>query len=142
MSEELKQLAAEFNRYFTSGNSADVGERVSVPRDEWRTLYAALSVQADGGNAVGWMPIETAPKDGAEILGWREDCGPILIRYTSCDAFLTQREIEEMDEETLFQQDWFAADFIRGSRLEGSELPTHWMPLPPAPMAGEGEGNG
>jgi hypothetical protein len=43
MSQELKQLADGFNRYFTSANSVDVGERVTVSRDEWRTLYAALA---------------------------------------------------------------------------------------------------
>lgn len=39
---ELAAKLAEFNRYFTSSNGVDVGERVSVPRDEWRSLYALL----------------------------------------------------------------------------------------------------
>lgn len=39
---ELAAKLAEFNRYFTSANGVDVGERVSVPRDEWRSLYALL----------------------------------------------------------------------------------------------------
>ena len=43
MSQELKSLADEFNRYFASENGVDVGERVTVSRDEWRTLYAALA---------------------------------------------------------------------------------------------------
>lgn len=30
-------------------------------------------------------------------------------------------------------KDWFCADFVSGSRLEGSEAPTMWQPLPPAP---------
>ena len=42
MSIEAMKLAAEFNRYFTSGNGVDVPERVSVSRDEWRQLHAAL----------------------------------------------------------------------------------------------------
>ena len=41
-------LATEFNRYFTSSNRVDVGERVSVPRDEWRTLMAAIERFAKG----------------------------------------------------------------------------------------------
>lgn len=48
MSEAMKQ-AAEFNRYFTSMNGVDVGARVSVPRDEWRALYAAISQPAQVG---------------------------------------------------------------------------------------------
>jgi len=38
-------LAADFNRYFTSANGVDVPARVSVPRDEWRAVYAALSAE-------------------------------------------------------------------------------------------------
>lgn len=80
-----------------------------------------------------WQPIETAPKDGTEIIGWRKDCGPILVRWTSCDAFCTEAELEELNEEEAFTQDWFYADFVAGGRLEGSEVPTHWMPLPGDP---------
>lgn len=43
----LPKLLADFNRYFTSSNGVDVPARVSVPRDEWRALFAALSEQGD-----------------------------------------------------------------------------------------------
>ena len=36
------KLAAEFDKRFTSMNGIDVPERVSVPRDEWRALNAAI----------------------------------------------------------------------------------------------------
>ena len=39
---EALKLAREFNRYFTSANSVDVPERISVPRDEWREVYEAF----------------------------------------------------------------------------------------------------
>ncbi len=42
MSIELNKLAAEFNRYFTSANGVDVPAKVSVSRDEWRELFAAI----------------------------------------------------------------------------------------------------
>jgi len=79
--------------------------------------------------------IETAPKDGTEILGWREDCGVLLIRWTCPDGFLSEMELTEMDmdEESAFQMDWFCADFVNGCRLDGNEAPTHWMPLPDPP---------
>jgi len=80
-----------------------------------------------------WQKIETAPKDGTEILGWRDDCGVLLIRWTALMYFCTERECEELDEETIEAEDWFCADFVAGSRLEGKESPTHWMPLPEAP---------
>lgn len=82
-----------------------------------------------------WKTIDSAPKDGTEVLAWRVDCGPFIARYTSCDAFMTDNEIESsgIDEESLFSKDWFYADFIQGGRADGSETPTHWMPLPADP---------
>lgn len=105
---------------------------LNVESDDNWNLYiqdaeAALS-------AIGQVrqTIETAPKDGSEILVWREDCGWLIASYTSLDAFpMTQSELDELDEETLFQKDWFTQ--FGQHRLEGSEVPTHWMTLPDAP---------
>ena len=82
-----------------------------------------------------WQPIETAPKDGSEIIAWRSDYDCLLVRWGCVGEFMTEREIEQwdLDEDSLYQEDWFCADFITGSRLEGSEIPTHWMPLPEPP---------
>ncbi|MCK5606827.1 hypothetical protein KAR91_33300 [Candidatus Pacearchaeota archaeon] len=91
---------------------------------------APLSVPFNG---VLWRAIDTAPKDMTEILGWREDAGVMLIRYIAPIDFLTESELEEIGEESAEAEDWFFADFIAGGRLEGSEAPTHWMPLPDAP---------
>ena len=30
-----------------------------------------------------WRTMHDAPKNGTEILGWRDDCGILLIRYWS-----------------------------------------------------------
>ncbi len=87
---------------------------------------------------VPWQPIETAPKNGTELLGWREDCGVLLIRWTAPIHFMTDTEIEREssdDNDWIEQYDWFCADFVGfGGRLDGSETPTYWMPLPPAPV--------
>ncbi len=82
----------------------------------------------------GWQPIETAPKDGTEILGYRADAGVMLIRWTSIGEFLTESELAEYDEEATYKEDWFFADFIHGDRLESDCLPTHWQPLPEPPQ--------
>lgn len=82
-----------------------------------------------------WLSIESAPKDGTEILAWRDDSGPLLVRWTSAYELLTDAEVNEsgMDEDTLHFESWFCADFIQGCRLENDTLPTHWMPLPHPP---------
>jgi len=81
-----------------------------------------------------WLPIETAPKDGTEILLYRGDGGVLLGRWIAPDAFLTESELSALvlggvdtDEE-----DWFGADFVSGYRFD--EPPTHWMPLPAPPQ--------
>jgi hypothetical protein len=40
--DDALKLGAAFDKRFTSMNGVDVPERVSVPRDEWRALHAAL----------------------------------------------------------------------------------------------------
>jgi hypothetical protein len=81
-----------------------------------------------------WQPIETAPKDGTEILVWREDQGIFLARWTAPCEFLTDAECEKMGD-AADQEDWFAADFVWGYRVEGDLLPTKWRPLPEPPTA-------
>jgi len=78
-----------------------------------------------------WQPIETAPKDGTEILAWREDCGVLLIRWDCLDNICSEAEARDMTEDELFEMDWFCADFVAGDRLQ--EPVTHWMPLPEPP---------
>lgn len=78
-----------------------------------------------------WKPIETAPKDGTEILVWREDAGILLARWIAPFDFLTEKESENIP--NADEPDWFCADFVSGDRLSNSGLPTYWMPLPAAP---------
>lgn len=86
-----------------------------------------------------WRPIDTAPKDGTEVLAWREDSGAFIASFTSADAFpMSQSEIDELDEEALFAEDWFT-QWPQALRLEGNEVPTHWMPLPEPPAVTQGE---
>jgi hypothetical protein len=86
-----------------------------------------------------WQPIETAPKDGTEILVWREDQDVMLARFIALQDFISTREAEElvdegMSESSLEVPDWFYADFIHGDRLSPDCYPTHWMPLPSPPQ--------
>ena len=76
--------------------------------------------------------MDTAPKDGTEILIWREDCGILLARWDAPENFLSEVECEELGE-SAEEEDWFYADFIAGGRLDGCEYPQLWMPLPDEP---------
>ncbi len=65
-----------------------------------------------------WKPIETAPKTDE----------PILVAYDNGEI-----EIVTASDET----DWQPYDGINQSRLgsgKGISKPTHWMPLPVAPI--------
>jgi hypothetical protein len=98
-------------------------------------LAALSAVQA----VPGWRDIESAPKDGTEILAWREDCGPFMAKWSSAEELrtMTDKEREELDEESRWQEDWFGGDSeMGGFRCDGSEAPTHWQPLPAAPIQG------
>jgi hypothetical protein len=98
-----------------------------------------------------WQPIATAPKDGTEILAWREDCGAFLASWTAPINFLSEQQIEDElgdmegeDRESLAEAmasySWFGGDStLGGFRCEGSEEPTRWMPLPPPPCYEEPE---
>jgi hypothetical protein len=61
-----------------------------------------------------WLPIETAPKDGTEILAYLfEDYSPQPVSWIQA------------------YQGW------RSSVLDSFVMSTHWMPLPDAPKEGE-----
>jgi hypothetical protein len=81
-----------------------------------------------------WRPIETAPKDGTEILlgapgrstqgQWLEPSDKPVIKYR--DGFAPEEEWEE------FEPFWSSYD---GGFTE-EHPPTHWMPLPASPSPG------
>jgi len=79
-----------------------------------------------------WQPIETAPKDGTEV---------IVIHYTAYDggmrptvdgpftaSFCSNRWRSSWDgEEVVEYMDWGGTDY------KDIMSPTHWMPLPEPP---------
>ncbi len=78
----------------------------------------------------GWMPIETAPKDGTLIvLGARNGVwlGKYLPLYGS--GYKPENPWSSM----LLNHDHMAERYTR---------PTHWMPLPPPPTTSAGSGKG
>ena len=83
-----------------------------------------------------WISIkETFPPKHTEILLYREDAGSMFGQYTYCGEWITEQEAIENDfsEELLFEEDFWAYCIDGIARLEGDEIPTHWMPLPKQP---------
>lgn len=78
----------------------------------------------------GWHPIATAPKDGAAILLLCPDSVPD-IPFIFVGSWLAQDHANDMGEP---DEGWFSFDSEGWSWSVYPEyLPTHWMPLPPAP---------
>lgn len=91
-----------------------------------------------------WRPIETAPKDGTEIILakgervteglWVGDRWPTASEYHGTTGeYLGQYETGE-----CIEAYWMSFD---GGFTE-EDQPSHWMPLPAAPSAGNGEAKG
>lgn len=75
-------------------------------------------------NAVQWQPIETAPKDGTRLLLWwgsEVHIGRCVVAGMSRDG-----------------GDWWRSESHQVFKVAEGR-PTHWMPLPAAPAAMEGE---
>lgn len=80
----------------------------------------------------GWQPIETAPKDGTDIL----------VMYMHIDTQIVHNafwnEYEDCDDS---ETGWWSYEHSEVSRIKLDDwmTPTHWMPLPAAPKPGEKE---
>ena len=75
-------------------------------------IKALPAARAPAAQAEGWKPIETAPKDGTEILGYTEEVGALVLYWDSMTG--------EMDH----WSDGMSVSFWK---------PTHWMKLPESP---------
>jgi hypothetical protein len=67
-----------------------------------------------------WQPIETAPKDGEDILLF-EKWGKPFIGYWCVDGWRPDTSALGIDGDATFRSD-ITQDFV-----------TNWMPLPPPP---------
>lgn len=116
--------SAHWANVYNAKNANDIADRL-----------AALSegkIATEGE----WRPIETAPKDGTEILiyrnGWQE----------APRAKWGDHEGEADDGEIIIFGGWFLAsewqtygceDGFLGWNEDADVMPTHWMPLPASP---------
>lgn len=85
-------------------------------------------VRACIAEATAWQPIETAPKDGTEVIGM----------YIHIETQIVHN-IFWMPLDDLFPEQvegWWSYDKSESSRvlLNGGYAPTHWMPLLARPI--------
>lgn len=79
---------------------------------------------------MGWMPIETAPKDGTDIIVMYVHISTQVVHA----AFWIGGEDEDWIEDSR-DIGWLSYEHSEVSRikLDGWMEPTHWMPLPEPP---------
>lgn len=82
----------------------------------------------------GWQAMDTCPKH-KDVLFYREDAGVFTGQLTYCEAFMSEKEVEESDydEQTLYAEDVFSFGPDGAYRCDGDLVPTHWMPFPAEP---------
>ncbi len=99
--------------------------------DAIRALSSPDHADAGKVEGDGWLPIESAPKDGSVILVYREDAGVFTAHYVEEDAHLSSPM--NPPEGDFY---WFST---AGDDLT-NDMPTYWRSLPLAP-ASEGTSN-
>lgn len=120
-----------------------VGKHPQQIFDAETILQAAARLLAlhDAGELQGWMPIESARRDGTEVLVWM-DVATVPVVHIA--FYRGKKEWEESGQycgfcETLEEwEGWWS--YTRGSvtqeKLEGFKAPTHWRPYnPPQPVS-------
>lgn len=98
-----------------SGRAHDVRDRYIAELEA--ALRQRLAADAQPLEAKGWMPIETAPKEGSFLVYLPEESA--------------HKRVQPMHVRASFSTigDTFAFD---------KSEPTHWQPLPPPPTQSEG----
>ena len=129
--DELEEVVGDAVKWLTSSAGFD---ELGSHRDGIVKLYEGLLSAApqppEGAGVVdGWQPIETAPKDGSNILLLRG--GRCVVGYWDTDKYAKRpKPYWSHDCERIF-----------GTREAKSNPPSHWMPLPAAPtLAGKEKG--
>lgn len=146
----VRMLYRKFADICEIGGAATPTEDENGDSQEWQAVNLAiaaasnLKARAEAAEASlvaqGWQPIETAPKDGTQVV--------LLLEGHTEAVVASWREVEDF---AL----WVAVDEFKepsswdgGSCWEHSDQPTHWAPLPaitpasPAPSSDQVERKG
>jgi hypothetical protein len=109
--ERLHALLLAIMRALPHGHEAPMDQWPQMIADQANALADRDATIARLREAQAWQPIETAPKDGTEVLAWRGG----------------RRGIVRWHENSSYWDEWHRP--TAHCRVE----PTHWMPLPLTP---------
>lgn len=109
----------------TRAHEAKTDTGVATVKAAWNTRHPSFNDAIEA-----WQPIETAPKDGTEINGYRSDQGVFTFRWAEMSEFVDEGAIVD-GHDTEFA--WWWHD--RWGWMEKDLTPTHWQPLPTPPRS-------
>lgn len=114
---EKAALAVSKARAHLTGSSAGV----ILPSDHLYATEALAAALAD--HVVGWRTMDSAPKDGERVLVWGQPENTGELTFHRAGAH------------TAYWDEIDGAFCLSGSTWQGPFVhPTHWMPLPAAPL--------
>lgn len=119
---DCQHAGCEDRGYCMADRIATLTEQLEAARRDAKEAEACL--------VEGWQPIETAPKDGTEIiLGW--DIASVWIVRSGWweDGF----DMIEGGYDEECEGWWSYRHSVTQEKLDGYDNPTHWMPLPKPP---------
>ena len=124
-----KQLQALVDEYLKTLDNEKAEELFQTPHD-----HALLELDAFlewFGNRVeqaanGWRPIETAPKDGREVIVGVDIASVWITR----GAFYVAPGERDTPDSVGW---WSYKHSVTQQKLEGIYEPTHWLPMPETP---------
>lgn len=118
------QMRTKVQAYFEMLRAVDRG---NAGRELFLTGRSAEAVR-------GWQGMDTCPQH-TEVLFYRSDVGVFSGMITDADHFLSDKERDEWvgTEQEMFDLDAFGFGDWGVCRCDGSERPSHWMPLPSEP---------
>jgi hypothetical protein len=136
--EAIRRLYAEASDYEKGGDFAKakaIGILAALDTLKIDSVLNELTTLRNTAEALvagAWRPIESAPRDGTEVLVWCRDEAliPLVMAYSSREYF--EKEYGDPD---YMEAGWYTSYSYPEGFAEVTHNPTHWQPLPTPPGA-------